>query len=152
MVNNIEKTKIVGASMSRVSFFFFLLLITDLIWLGTGEYWRVLVGFSLRHVIFSITILFSIPLVLSNIRGLLENKPCVYVWGFLCYVLFALLWGTINNNNLKIMQQDLSGYMNFLIFPTVICLLSSYKNILCTMKVIFANCVALSLVSLYLVF
>lgn len=138
--------------LSCISLWCLILLITDLIWFGTGAFWRETFGFSMRYVWFFFCVLCSIPLIVTNLDFVANQKILVFIWLFFIYLIFAFLVGNVKNNNLEIANQDLLGFANFVILPGMMCLLRTKHNIVCIMKTMVINCVALSFVSCLLSF
>lgn len=145
MNNYIEPLKNSQNLLLHVSLLCLIFLIIDLIWLGTGAIWRKTVGFSMRYIWFCGVIVFSLPLLLANIKLILAQKVFICIWLLGGYLLFSCLVGVIQGNNPIVLRQDLSGFANFMILPSLIYLLSNIHNVLCIMKVIIINCLGISL-------
>lgn len=146
-VNSIQKVYL------RLSYMCFMLLIMDLLWLGTGAIWREKIGFSMRYIWFGGVIIFSLPTMLIRYMGIIFRESIFsYLWFFLLFCLYSFIIGIDKNNNFNVALHDLSGFANFIILPSLVCLLNQDKYISGMMKVVLVHCVALSIISCILSF
>lgn len=99
----------------------------------------------MRYIWFFGVILCSIPAIFKNIKFIFSQKIFLCVWLFGGCIIFSWLYGVINHNNPVIIKQDLSGFANFIILPSLICLFSNIHNVIFIMKVILINCLGVSL-------
>lgn len=124
---------------SSVSFIMLSLYFADIILLGTGNLTKI-GSFSTRILFFGFAILFSIPVLLQNFKFLIRQKFVLLVVLFLCCVGVGMLRGFGNGNSLHILKSDVSGYLNFCLLPTMLCVADTKKRKKILMAVIVGTC------------
>lgn len=136
---------------SSVSFIMLALYFADIILLGTGNLTKI-GPLSTRILFFGLAILFSLPLLWQNLKYLIRQKFVLLVVLFLCCVGVGMLRGIWNGNASNILKSDVSGYLNFCLLPTMLCVLNTKKRKKMLMAVIVGTCALMAVAAVALTY
>lgn len=135
----------------NISFVMLVLYFLDILLLGTGTMTKI-GPLSTRILFFALAGLFSLPLLLQNLKTLLRQPYVICVVVFMVWVIICAVRGVMNGNSSSIIKTDLFGYLNFCILPTALCVLNSEKRRSVLIKVIVAVSVFMAAAAIVLSF
>ena len=135
----------------KISFTMLVLYFLDIILLGTGVITKVGM-FSTRILFFGLSILFSLPLLLKNLKTPIRQPYVICVAAFMLWVAISAVRGVLNSNRMDIIKTDVFGYLNFCIVPTMLCVVNSRRRVKCLSITIIGSCLIMAVISVVLSF
>lgn len=123
------------------------ILMADCCITGAGRV--LMVGpFSLRMIIFALTLILSVPIIFTSFNKLIKNPFMWAVYGFILWIAIEAVIGIVNGNSHSLIITDLKGFAYFAILPVAICVLSDKKRIHTLMKVMMYSSTALAIITI----
>lgn len=108
----------------KVSFAFILIFLMDILFLGNGAVSAAL-PVSSRIVWFFLALVSSIPLLIHVRKKLIRNPFLIAVCGYLLWIAINAVRGVLAGNNRAILVQDVKGFLNYCLLPTMLCVLAT---------------------------
>lgn len=128
-----------------------LLYFLDITLLGTGAITKVGI-FSTRILFFGLSILFSLPLLVKNLKDLIRQPFVICVVAFMLWVAVCAVRGILGGNSMNIIKTDVFGYLNFCILPTMLCVLKDDRRFQLLRKAVIGACLVMAALAIVLSF
>ena len=112
---------------SLLSFASLLAFFLDIILFGAAGLGRI--GFlTTRILFFALSVFFSLPLLLRQGKKLLSSRYVLLIVSFVVWVGICAVRGFLAGNRRDIIKTDVFGYLNFLVLPTMLCVVNTKKR------------------------
>lgn len=135
---------------SNLSLLFLLLFFVDFLCLGSGQLTEIAYAISTREIFFTLTFLFSLPILFARKKEIGVNLIFGFLVLFLVVVAVNAVRGGLAGNDLAIIKSDILGYLNLMLFPVACAVLYSRPRLELLLKLIIAVCALWAFCSLVL--